>query len=231
MLLHPQTGPQRKGFPCIELNIFYTLVFLPKVLVWLKINVVKQIYAGVKSKAAWISWSLRNDFPHSQPTKRLKNEQGWSGIWSLAINNRNQYYSRNVFQKYCSRLPRFPPLPRLITWCRVWTESALQTRGINYSTELVVGESCPLTHQRTVPFPSIPHNMMADTFCLFDFTAKMHILCLKETEKPRLEFGQDNYEHKFCSQKKKEVVSGRNGFGMKTKILKDMHCSPSKSVP
>lgn len=90
-----------------------------------------------------------------------------------------------------------------------------------------MANSGPLIHQRTVPFPGVPHNMMAATICLFDFTVKMHILCLKETEKPRLEFGRDNYEHKFSSQKKKEVVSGRNGFGMKAKILKDMHCRPS----
>lgn len=84
-----QTGPQRKGFPCSELKYFHTLFFLPKVLIWLKRNFMKHIYAGVKSEAAWIIWSSRNNFPRLQTTKILKSEHVWNGIWSLAWNHGN----------------------------------------------------------------------------------------------------------------------------------------------
>lgn len=67
--LHPW---QSKGGRSLLKKVFQTLFFLPSILAWLKRNFVRQIYAGIKSKAECISWPFKNDFSLFQTSRRLK---------------------------------------------------------------------------------------------------------------------------------------------------------------
>lgn len=91
---------QSKGGRSLLKNVLQTLFFLPRISAWLKINFIKWICAGVKSKAGGLADLLRTNF--FQTSKRLKNGQSWKLSWNS---------SRKVFEKYWNSFQRSPHTP------------------------------------------------------------------------------------------------------------------------